>query len=247
MQLSQIQNYTQELLCVGQFKDYCPNGLQIEGKPEVQRLVSGVTTNQALIDAAIDLQADAIIVHHGFFWKNEASPIVGLKKNRIKALLDHNISLLAYHLPLDAHPTLGNNAQLGRVLGLQSVKFFGEQNLIAQADTPSLTVADWAKRLTQALGRTPLLIGDAERKIKRIAWCTGGAQSYLEAAIDAGADAFITGEASESIVHLARESGVAYFAAGHHATERYGIQALGAHLADAFQLWHQYVDIDSPV
>ncbi|KGK84350.1 Nif3-like dinuclear metal center hexameric protein [Stutzerimonas degradans] len=236
-------------LNVAKIADYCPNGLQVEGRPQVRRIVSGVTASQALLDAAIEAQADAVLVHHGYFWKNEDARIVGMKQRRLKTLLNHDISLLAYHLPLDVHPQVGNNAQLARVLDLlvegplepDNAKSVG---LVGSLRTP-ISPVEFQRRIYQALGREPLLI-DGQRPIQRIAWCTGGAQGYIEQAVAAGVDAYLTGEISEPTVHIARENGLSFFAAGHHATERYGVQALGDYLAAQFGIEHRYIDCPNP-
>lgn len=234
------------------FKDYAPNGLQVEGKTEIRTLVSGVTASRALIDAAIAAGADALLVHHGLFWRGQDGRVTGWMKERLKRLLAHDINLLAYHLPLDAHPTLGNNAQLGQRLGLQTQAHFGEQDLGCigpRADgQPFAYAGALQQHLQQVLGRTVLCVPGAHEvaPITRVAWCSGGAQSYFDAAIAAGAQAFITGEISEPQAHLARESGVAFYACGHHATERYGAQALGEHLAATLGVAHTFIDIDNP-
>ncbi|MFN0163302.1 MAG: Nif3-like dinuclear metal center hexameric protein [Burkholderiales bacterium] len=236
------------LLEPGRFRDYCPNGLQVEGKPQIMRLASGVTASLALIERAVDDGADALIVHHGVFWRGDDMRVVGTRRARLARLLSAEVNLFAYHLPLDAHPTLGNNAQLGTRLGLVAESTFGEQELgrVAAIEAP-LTAASFAARVGLVLGREPLLLGDATRQVRRIAWCTGGAQGYFEAAIAAGADLYLSGEASEQTTHLARESGVPFVAAGHHATERYGACALAEHLAQRFDLGHCFHDIDNPV
>jgi dinuclear metal center YbgI/SA1388 family protein len=248
MELKQLVNYTRQILQVERFTDYCPNGLQVEGKSDVNKIVTGVSASMDFLEAAKLAGADAVLVHHGYFWKNEDACLVGLKRNRIKFLLDNEMSLLAYHLPLDAHPELGNNVQLGKALGLNVQAYSGNQGLIAQAavDEPQ-TLGQFSQHIASQLGRAPLVIGDLTRSIKNVAWCTGGAQGYITDAIDLGVDLFISGEISEQTVHLARESGVAYIAAGHHATERYGVKALGGHLATEFSLVHEFVDIDNPV
>ncbi|MEY4363008.1 MAG: hypothetical protein RLZZ24_360 [Pseudomonadota bacterium] len=245
----QLLDACQGLLQPERFKDYGPNGLQVEGRDEVRHLVSGVTASLALIDAAIAAKADAIFVHHGLFWRGQDGTVTGWMKQRLARLLAHDISLFAYHLPLDAHPELGNNAQLGLRLGWQAQRSFGEQalGLIAQ---PQQTFADaqaLANHVQTCLQRAPTAVvsGDG-RALKHIAWCTGGAQGYFEDAIAAGADAFITGEISEPQAHLARETGVAFLACGHHATERYGAPAVAAHLAAQLGLTHQFIDIDNP-
>jgi dinuclear metal center YbgI/SA1388 family protein len=248
MELKQLANYTRQILQVERFTDYCPNGLQVEGKSQVNKIVTGVSASMDFLEAAKSAGADAVIVHHGYFWKNEDSCLVGLKRNRIKFLLENEISLLAYHLPLDAHPELGNNAQLGAVLGLKVQAYFGNQGLIAQGSLgESQVLGQFSKHISSQLGRAPLVIGDLSQKIKNVAWCSGGAQGYIADAIELGVDVFISGEISEQTFHLARESGVAYIAAGHHATERYGIKALGEHLANQFTLAHEFIDIDNPV
>lgn len=234
-----------------QFKDYCPNGLQVQGRAQVERLVSGVTACQALIDAAIEQNADAILVHHGYFWRGEDAVLTGIRQWRIRALMQNNISLIAYHLPLDAHAELGNNVQLANVLGLTPSASLTRQNnhdmgLLAQLPAP-VPGSDFAALLTERLQREPLHIAGSEAPIGTVAWCTGAAQGYIEQAIAAGADAYISGEISEQTVHIAREYGIHYFAAGHHATERYGVQALGNLLAQRFGLQHQFIDIDNPV
>lgn len=247
MDRTQLQRHLDDLLDAARFKDYCPNGLQVEGTPEVARVVCGVTASLALIDAAIERGAQAILVHHGWFWRGEDGRITGLRRARIARLLAHDINLFAYHLPLDAHPELGNNAQLGRVLGLTPTAVAGEQGLLWIGEPAAPTSAgELAERFGATLGRTPLLVGDAQRAVRRIAWCTGGAQGMFEQAIDAGVDLYLSGEISEQTTHTARESGVPYIAAGHHATERYGVQALGEHLAQSCGLQVAFVDIDNP-
>ena len=214
----------------------------------ISRIISGVTASQALIDAAIAQQADAILVHHGYFWKNENPCLIGYKKNRIAKLLAADINLFAYHLPLDAHAELGNNAQLGALLGLHADAQLGEQNLCQLGQLSSACrLEEFAQRVEARLQRTPLVIGDRQRSIQRIAWCTGGAQSYFHEAAAHGIDCFITGEASEFVTHLANETGVAFIAAGHHATERYGVQALGHHIAQQFGVEHVFIDLPNPV
>lgn len=250
MQREELTYYLEGLFQASRFKDYCPNGLQVEGKAEIQRIVFGVTANQALVDAAISLKADALIVHHGYFWRGEDPRIIGIKHRRLASLLRADINLYGYHLPLDWHPELGNNAQLAALLGWEAEGRFGEQDIGwygKPLDLEPLTLAGLEQRLAITLQRPPLVIGVAEQPIRRLAWCSGGAQSYFEAAIALGVDAFITGEISEPMVHLARESGVAYLACGHHATERFGVQALSAHLQTKFNLDCQFVDIASPV
>ena len=248
MLLNELRDYNASLLQTGLFKDYCPNGVQVEGRPEVRRIATGVTASQHVLDEAIAWGADAILAHHGYFWRNEDATIVGIKKRRIALLLRNDVSLLAYHLPLDAHPELGNNAQLGKLLGLEVQGRFGEQNIACfGALAYPQTLTQFTLQVEHGLQRTPQVIGDAAKSIRKVAWCSGGAQGYFEAAIAQGMDAYITGEISEQNFHLAQESGVAFIAAGHHATERHGIQALGSHLANQFGLEHRFFDQANPV
>jgi dinuclear metal center YbgI/SA1388 family protein len=233
------------------FKDYGPNGLQVEGRPVIRRLVSGVTASLALIDAAVAVQADAILVHHGLFWRGQDGCVTGWMKQRLARLLQHDINLFAYHLPLDAHGWLGNNVQLAQVLGFVPEdggewRRFGEQGLGLMGVAGPATVPELVRHVEQVLGRAVTCVNGLQRPLRRVAWCTGGAQSYFEAAIAAGADAFITGELSEPQAHYARECGVAYLACGHHATERYGAPAVGAHVAMQLGIEHQFIDIDNP-
>jgi len=248
MQLTELSDYIGRLLDVSRFRDYCPNGIQVEGRDEILRIATGVTASQRLLEAATDWKADAIIVHHGYFWKNEDATVTGIKKRRIAHLLQHDVSLLAYHLPLDAHPELGNNAQLAKYLGLLPSIRFGEQE-IAWSGTlqKPQSINQFADHVTHALQRAPLVIGDGKRTLHKIAWCSGAAQSYFEQAVALGVDAFLTGEISEQNVHVAEETGVAFIAAGHHATERFGVQALGQHLAQQFKIEHRFFDMNNPV
>lgn len=243
--------YCNNLLDCSAFQDYCPNGLQVEGRPSVSRIVTGVTASQALIDAAVAQGADLLLVHHGYFWRGEAAPITGLKQRRIRALLEHGINLVAYHLPLDVHAKLGNNVQLAQRLGWNitgglepnNPRSVGLQGELSEA----LSGEELAQQLNLALGREPLFINGHGRPVKRIAWCTGAAQGYIDKAVALGVDAFITGEVSEQTIHIARECGINFYAAGHHATERYGVQALGEHLVEQFGVEHRFIDIDNPV
>lgn len=230
------------------FNDYCPNGLQVEGKPTLSHIIAGVTASQALIDVAAQRQADGLLVHHGWFWKGEDPRVLGTRKRRLATLLAHDLNLLAFHLPLDAHPVLGNNAQLARVLGLVAERVTDLNGLLWFGSMPEThTLAEVAIRVEQRLGRAPLVIGAEGLPVQRIAWCTGAAQNMLDQAIDAGAQVFITGEVSEPTVHLAREAGVGFISAGHHATERYGVQALGQAIVQEFGIRVDFVDLDNPV
>jgi dinuclear metal center YbgI/SA1388 family protein len=244
----ELELYLNNLLEIGRFKDYCPNGLQVEGARRVQKIATGVTASLAFVEAALEWGADTVLVHHGYFWKNETPQITGRKYQRLKTLIQNDINLFAYHLPLDSHPDFGNNAQLGSRLGLIADGRFADQDLglIATLGMP-LSLEHFSVTVENALGRKPLVFGDADTQLRRVAWCTGGAQGYFDAAIAAGADVFVSGEVSEQTMHIAAESGVAYVAAGHHATERYGVQALGSHLSEQFDIEHVFIDIDNPV
>lgn len=249
--LKALVDYTDSLMSPDSYSDYCPNGLQVEGRPEIHSIASGVSASMALIDAAIVAGADALLVHHGYFWKGEDARITGMKRRRLGRLLGSGTSLLAYHLPLDAHPELGNNVQLAQLLGITTQGSFGNAGdlqlgrygeLVQPLSGPAL-----AGHLQACLGRAPQHIAGADDLIRRVGWCTGAAQSYIEAAVEQGLDAFISGEISEQTVHVARECGIHYFAAGHHATERYGVRALGEQLAGHFGIGHRFIDIDNPV
>ncbi|SCK09307.1 Nif3-like dinuclear metal center hexameric protein [Vogesella sp. LIG4] len=248
MELQQLVAILNQKLEPWRFKDYAPNGLQVEGRSQVRHVVAGVTASQALLDEAVRLKADAILVHHGYFWKSESAAITGIKRQRIATLLQSDISLLAYHLPLDAHPELGNNAQLGRLLGIVDAAPSADEPLLWQGQlSQEMEVAAFATQLSMRLEREPLVLGPADRKLRRLAWCTGGAQGYFEQAIAMGGDAFLTGEVSEQNHHLAQEYGVTFIAAGHHATERYGVKALGEWLAAEHALQVSFVDLFNPV
>lgn len=248
MLLYELRDYIGSLLEISRFRDYCPNGMQVEGRTEVRRIATGVSASQRLLEAAAAWEADAILVHHGYFWRNEEAAVTGIKKRRLGYLLRHDISLLAYHLPLDAHAELGNNAQLAKRLGLVEQGRFGEQDIAwyGVLGQPQ-TLEEFTAHIASTLQRVPQVIGERERTIRRIAWCSGAAQGYFEQAVVLGVDAFLTGEISEQNVHVAHEAGVAFISAGHHATERYGIQALGEHLASQFGLEHYFFDQENPV
>jgi len=230
--------------------DYCPNGLQVEGRPQVSRIVSGVTASQALLDAAVEAEADLVLVHHGYFWKGENPCVTGIRQRRLKTLLKNDISLLAFHLPLDVHPEVGNNVQLARQLDITVEGPLDPENpkvvgLVGSLAEP-MTARDFARRVQEVMGREPLLV-EGDQVIRRVGWCTGGGQGYIDTAIAAGVDLYLTGEASEQTYHSARENGVSFIAAGHHATERYGVQALGDYLARRFALEHLFIDCPNPI
>lgn len=261
--LTELTDYCDQFLCADPIQDYCPNGLQVQGRGVIHKIVTGVTASQALIDAAINAQADAILVHHGFFWKGESLELTGIRYQRIKSLIQHDIALLAYHLPLDIHPTLGNNPLFGQALGfapdaIHYSRAGGLDTLMASAVfEKSLTTDELIQKLSLILGRTPLHISadlktenrikQNNRNIQSIAWCTGAAQDFIVEAASLGVDAFISGEVSERTFHLAKELNIDYFSAGHHATERFGIKALGEYLAEHFRLDHEFIDIINPI
>lgn len=248
--LTTLVEEAERFLDAARIADYCPNGLQVEGRPQVRRIVSGVTASQALLDAAVEAEADVVLVHHGYFWKGEDARITGIKRRRLQTLLANDISLLAYHLPLDVHPQVGNNVQLARQLEItvegpldpDNPKVVGLLGSLAEPMSPR----DFARRVQEVLGREPLLV-EGQGMVRRVGWCTGGGQGYIDDAIAAGVDLFLTGEASEQTFHSARENGVSFIAAGHHATERYGVQALGDYLARRFAIEHLFIDCPNPV
>jgi dinuclear metal center YbgI/SA1388 family protein len=246
--LASLLEFSNEILQPNQFQDYCPNGLQVEGRSEVRKIVSGVTACQALLDQAINAGADMVLVHHGYFWRGDNPCVTGIQRTRIKCLLEANVSLVAYHLPLDAHPELGNNAVLARVLDLVSEGLLSGDGIgsVGRLKQPMAAV-EFAAHISARLGREPLHIMAEKDFIETIAWCTGAAQGYIDKAVESGVDAYLSGEISEQTVHVAREEGIHYFAAGHHATERYGVQALGERIATHFGLEHAFIDIDNPV
>lgn len=228
------------------FQDYCPNGLQVEGKSDVNTIVTGVTASRALIEAAIAANADMLIVHHGYFWKGEDQRIQGMKRERLKRLLDNDINLVAHHLPLDDHPEYGNNRQLADILGIENPRPLN--GLVWEGElSEAMSPENFGLHIARALHREPLKVGDGKAEIKRVGWCTGAAQGFINTAIDAGLDAYISGEISEPTTHTARECGIHYYAAGHHATERYGVKALGAALENEFGVSHRFIDCDNPV
>ncbi|MBZ4200275.1 MAG: Nif3-like dinuclear metal center hexameric protein [Methylotenera sp.] len=248
VRLNDLIDYTQQFMQVDRYKDYCPNGLQVEGRAEVGKIVTGVSASLEFLQQAADCGADLVLVHHGYFWRNEDPSLVGIKRKRLAFLMARDISLVAYHLPLDAHPELGNNVTLGRKLGIVQSGSAGESGLVLYGKLEqAISLADFTKRVDSTLQRPSLVIGDLNKPLKTVAWCTGAGQAYIEEAIRLGVDAFISGEISEQTTHLAKESGVAYIAAGHHATERYGIQALGEHLVKKFAVQHEFLDLYNPV
>ena len=248
--LNTLVEEAQRYLNAARISDYCPNGLQIEGRPQVRRIVSGVTASQALVDAAVEAQADVLLVHHGYFWKGENPCITGMKQRRVKTLLSNDISLLAYHLPLDLHPEVGNNVQLAALLDITVEGALDADDprsvgLLGSLREP-MSPRDFARQVQDVLGREPLLVEGPEL-VRRIGWCTGGGQGYIDQAIAAGVDLYLTGEASEQTFHSARENGISFIAAGHHATERYGVQALGDYLARRFAIEHLFIDCPNPI
>lgn len=250
IELSALVKRADHYLNAAKIADYCPNGLQVEGRGHVRKIISGVTASQELIDAAVAAEADLILVHHGYFWKGENPCVVGMKQRRLKTLLQRDISLLAYHLPLDVHPLVGNNVQLAERLGIAvegPLEPENSRNVALVGSLPeALSASEFAARVASVLGREPLLV-DSQKPIRRVGWCTGGGQGYIDQAIAAGVDLYLTGEASEQTFHSARENGVSFIAAGHHATERYGVQALGDYLAREFNIEHVFIDCPNPI
>ncbi|HEU0229958.1 MAG TPA: Nif3-like dinuclear metal center hexameric protein [Burkholderiaceae bacterium] len=251
----ELTRWLDQTLQPERFRDYCPNGLQVEGKATIRHIIAGVSASLALLEAAVARGADAVLVHHGWFWKNEDARIRGPKRARLALALRHELNLFAYHLPLDAHPTLGNNAQLARQLGFTierdadgNPRTCGPDGLVwlGRCDPPK-TLAELERAVCNVLQREPLVVGDPQQKIERIAWCTGGAQGMMASAVEAGANMYLTGEASEPTFHLARETGTAFIGAGHHATERYGVRALGQAIAERFGIQVDFIDIDNPI
>ena len=251
MQLMQLSDFCDDYLRVSDFKDYCPNGVQVESVGEVESIVSGVTASLDLIEAAIEVKADTLLVHHGYFWKGEAAIITGFKGRRIRTLIKNNLNLLAYHLPLDAHPVVGNNAQIAKIMGWEVHGTFasvGLHDIVFHTTLRAvMTLDELSESIASKLNTKPLSIAAGDKLIRRVAWCTGAAQSYIDQAADRGFDVFISGEVSENTFHYAKECGIHYIAAGHHATERYGVQALGQLIVDQFGLQHQFIDIPNPV
>jgi len=243
--LKKLNNYCHDYLNVKAFEDYGPNGLQLEGVENINKIVSGVSANLALIERAIDEKADAIFVHHGIFWKNEGQMIIGAKRRKVSLLMSHNINLFGYHLPLDAHPEIGNNVQLGKRLGIQNMNPVSD-SLIWQGEL-NTNLNDFSALIEERLGRTPQVFGKKSEKIQRIAWCTGAAQGYISDAIEMNVDLYLSGEVSEQTPAAAAENNMTFISAGHHATERYGVQALSKHLSEKFKLQHQYIEVENSV
>jgi dinuclear metal center YbgI/SA1388 family protein len=247
MNRGELEGFLEMLLESAKFSDYSPNGLQVEGRAEIQRVVVGVTASQELIDEAVRRKADALIVHHGFFWKGESPRVIGYRRRRLSTLLFHDINLFAYHLPLDAHPELGNNAQWAAAMGWRTQGRFGQQDLGCWGEPAQpCSLIQLAEMLAAKLERKPLVIGDENREIRRIAWCSGGAQGYIEAALALGVDAYLSGEISEQTPHVARENNLAYLACGHHVTERFGPRALAERLQKETGLACAFVDCPNP-
>lgn len=246
----ELLTYSNELLQIDRFRDYAPNGLQVEGCDEIRQLAIAVSASYEVVEAAAAMSANALLVHHGYFWQGEDARVVGMKRQRLALLLRHDINLMAYHLPLDAHEVYGNNVQLARILGIKVQGSFGpEPGLVFYGELPApMEGADFARHISRCLGREPLYIAAKHaRPIRRIGWCTGAAQKYIEAAEQQGLDAYLSGEASEQTFHIAQELGIHFFGAGHHATERYGVMALGEHLANKFNLKYRFIDIANPI
>jgi dinuclear metal center YbgI/SA1388 family protein len=247
MNRKQLGHLLDEILEIANFSDYSPNGLQVEGQNQIVRIITGVTASQALLKEAIQRGADTIIVHHGYFWKGESPRIVGYRRQRLAMLLKQEINLFAYHLPLDAHPTLGNNSQWAKAMGWRCLGHFGDQNIGFWGELPEETTPEkLAAQLEQTLGKKPIVVGETAKPLRRIAWCSGGAQGYIEAVLALEVDAYLSGEISEQTPHVAQENGIAYFSCGHHATERFGPRALAAYLREELGLDCEFVEVDNP-
>ncbi len=248
MQIRDMIQYLDGILEPLKYRDYAPNGLQVEGRSEVRRVVTGVTACRALINAARERGADCLLVHHGWFWKGEEMRIIGVRHRRIRSLIDAGLNLVAYHLPLDDNEILGNNVLLGKALGVEIDARFGEEGFARTGLLPQeMRVEALAENLAVLFNRKPLCVGKTEGTVRRIGWCTGAAQDMIEDAVAAGCDCYISGEISERTFHLAHELGIAYLACGHHATERFGIRALGEKLAADTGLDVEFIDIKNPV
>jgi dinuclear metal center YbgI/SA1388 family protein len=249
--INELVAYLDELLTPDLYRDYCPNGLQVSGNTYVTKLVTGVSANQTLLDQAAKVAADAVLVHHGFFWQGEDPTLVGIKRARMWTLLKNDLNLLSYHLPLDGHAIFGNNIQLAKVLGIHAfseIKVKSGPGILHVGNlAQSMSGNEFALHIEHQLLRKPFYIQGHSSEINRIAWCTGAAQDYIEKAAKSGVDAFLTGEVSERTVSLARELGIHFYAAGHHATERYGVLALGEHLTQKFGIVHEFIDVDNPI
>lgn len=246
MQRDELINDLNRLLRPKLFKDYTINGLQVAGKSDIQRIVTAVTASQAAIDATIQFNADALLVHHGYFWKGEDNAITGIKRQRLQALLAHDINLIAYHLPLDQHAELGNNVLFGQAIGANNIRQSIAVDLIWHGEIVPSTWQTLKEKLTAVLGRSPLVVGEDDTLISRIAWCTGAAQDFLSQAAVEGAQAFLSGEYAERTYHEARELGITYFSCGHHATERFGVRALGEWLAEKHGIAPLFFDENNP-
>lgn len=247
MQRDHLLRILDELLEPSLFKDYAPNGLQVEGKDEITHIACAVTATQNVIDQAVTIGADALLVHHGWFWKGEDPRIIRIKHRRLKPVLMADMNLIGYHLPLDAHPTLGNNACMAQALEASDIEQFGPDRLVWIGTVAEQSIATLSARLTKILGREPMILGDESKVVRRVAWCSGAAQDFLEDAVMAGADAYISGEVSERTTHLARESGVPYLVSGHHATERLGISALANWLETEHGLKCTFIEDENPI
>jgi dinuclear metal center YbgI/SA1388 family protein len=251
MERSALLDYIKTYLHVDMFKDYAPNGLQVEGRANIRRIRTAVTASEAVIEQACLDDADALLVHHGYFWRGEAPEVCGMKRRRLGRLLQHDLNLLAYHLPIDCHPELGNNACMARRLGLVDIKMHMASNtpdLLWTGNLPKpLTASALTTELARLYQRVPQCVSGTEKSIQHVAFCTGAAQDFIEHAAALGVDAYLSGEISERTYYQAHELGLHYFACGHHATERDGVRALGEHLAHRFGLEHAFIDSDNPI
>lgn len=246
-----LERYLKDFLNCSDYTDYAPNGLQVAGTDSIHHLCTAVTASREVINKTAELGGQALLVHHGYFWRGEDPCIVGNKYQRIAGLFHNNINLFAYHLPLDCHRELGNNQGLAKALGItitDRISMGNNANLlwIGQLDQP-VTVTAWTSIIHQALEREPLVVNAGNHSIQKLAWCTGSAQDFIEKAAEFEVDAYLSGEISERTFYQAKELGVHYFACGHHATERFGVKALGEHLSQKFGIQYTFIDTENPV
>lgn len=251
IQRDELTAFLDDYLACALFNDYSPNGMQIEGKSEIRRICTAVTACHDIIQRANHLKADALLVHHGYFWRGEAPVLTGMMRQRVGSIISHDLNLFAYHLPLDCHQDIGNNACIGRLLDVHDRSSHAVNKipdiLWSGSFQSSVDSSALMQQLTHLLNRQPLHVSGSNKKIKRIAWCSGSAQDFIVDAHRLGVDAYISGEVSERTYYQAQELGIHYFACGHHATERFGIQALGRLLSERFALTHAFLDSDNPV
>ena len=249
--LNEIIQWCDQTLKSHEFKDYAPNGLQIEGTSEVKKILCAVTASQTAIDAAVAYGADLLLVHHGYFWKGEPYPITGMRGKRIKSLIQHDISLVGYHLPLDSHPTIGNNAAIADLLELEHIQALdpNERNPIGNIGylKSAMSPEVFKQFASEKLGFDAIHLPADKTSIQKVGFCTGGAQDYIKKAADQDCDAYISGEVSERTFYEAQELNVHYYACGHHATEKYGVQRLAKAISEQFNIEYSYFELNNPI